>query len=82
MRVETVTWGRRKRDVPTGYTYLELPQVTPTHTPQGIECAEGCRHPHRDLTACNQCGHVTCPPGSPCDICRVTIRIRALEEPS
>lgn len=85
MRVETVTWRRRKYDADgvERYTYDTGERPAPVRSPKGVECADWAQDPNHPVNEpCNQCRHMTCMPWGPCDICRVTIRIRALEEPS
>jgi len=77
-------WGRpRRRDVPDKFTYLPTtpPRPEPVDGPIGIECAVAPKDHNRTIgEACNQCGHQACGAfGQPCDICRLTIRIRSLE---
>lgn len=50
-------------------------------TPTGTECADVARDGSRPMgSACKVCGHQHCGMAyQPCDICRLTIRILALE---
>jgi hypothetical protein len=51
-------------------------------TPRGTECANRAQDADRLIgQECRFCGHQACGMGyQPCDICRLTIRIIALEE--
>ncbi len=50
--------------------------------PRGVECADRPQNADRILSSpCRVCGHATCGLGwLPCDLCRVTIRLDAIEE--
>ena len=75
-----MSWWRRTPN-PENDAKIIPANVTHRHPPNavilGTECADYSRRSLADpvMWPCWNCGHITCTPGWPCDICALTVRL-------